>query len=426
LLKVSAATSRNCFNLYTCHDVQLAKPLHSQLSSKQLLSTKSIALAFTAALPFAGRHAHRRLRRRFRGGASKSKNGIACRCVHAAVADVEHDVHADVLSGPFKFGQLTLGSRLLLAPLESVSDCAYRRLCHSLGAGFTWTEMVRANPLARKNKATARLIDTFDPLTPTGVQLLTTKPKELRDALNLLDKWSLEGYSHWKQGIRGIDLNFGCPSPDVVGHGAGPAMLQRGKRMRELFDVLAEWRDQTSLRIGVIGAKIRLGMNELQERDEVFLRIVETAKGRLDYLTVHARNAANESTVPARWQRIKAAKEVAGDDLLILGNGDVYTRSDAERMVAETGCDGVVIARGAIRSAGLVFNKDWNGDGVALARASELEDYYGELVGRFTAREQRRMGTASPRQKYADYHREAFRRIRNRVGNTEDWGLMSG
>jgi len=293
--------------------------------------------------------------------------------------------------------------------------------------------MARASALARSNglASTCGLIDTFDALTPTGVQLLASSPTQLRAALGRLDAFATDGYPHWARCIQGVDLNFGCPSGSVIGHGAGPALLQRPGRIAELFDVLAEWKDNTELLIGAIGAKIRLGLNEDQEKQRIFLRVIELAKGKLDYVTVHARHARDESTVPARWKHIRAAKEAAGSELLVLGNGDVFSRADAAAMRRETGCDGVVVARGAIRSGGLIFEESWRGDHATLVTAAtKLEERYLQLVQRFRARERRLLPTARLRPKYGKYHREAFHRIRGLGDHGGDLlqsaGKMSG
>ena len=121
-----------------------------------------------------------------------------------------------------KLGSLELSSPFILAPMESVSDCAYRRVCWDRGASLTWTEMIRARGLARNNKSTFDLIDTFDPEVLTGVQLMVANEKELSEALEKLERPT----PHFKN-IRAIDLNFGCPSPEVIRIGAGPALLKR-------------------------------------------------------------------------------------------------------------------------------------------------------------------------------------------------------
>lgn len=323
------------------------------------------------------------------------------------------------LDTPLRFGTWELPNRMLLAPMEAVTNCAYRKLCRELGASFTWTEMARANRIAISNPATYDLLDTFDPETRTGVQLLAAKPKELRRALRNLDAEAKAGRPHWARGIHGVDLNFGCPSMDVVGHGAGPALLARSKRLEELFDVLAEWRASTCLPVGVIGAKIRLGKNAVHEEQHMFMNAVNLARNRLDYVTIHARHAKDKSDVAARWERIRYAKDVVGSDLLIVGNGDVYSRSDAARMMDVTGCDAVLVARGAINSGGLIFSRHWSLDHAdsMVSAADFLHDRYRELVQRF--------GETKP--KYGEYHAEHFGRLRKRIaGSAFEHGVMSG
>lgn len=100
-------------------------------------------------------------------------------------------------------------SHALLSPLEGVSDVGFRELFYKLGAGFTWTEMIRADALGRKNQATLDLIDTYDSITPTGLQLLAKSPESLRKALVTFQQLSQSDcYSHFRN-ISAIDLNFG-------------------------------------------------------------------------------------------------------------------------------------------------------------------------------------------------------------------------
>ncbi|CAJ1406896.1 unnamed protein product [Effrenium voratum] len=294
---------------------------------------------------------------------------------------------------------------MVLAPMEQVTDCAFRRLCFELGASFTWTEMVRAAALLRQNNSTTSRIDTLDASTPTGVQLLVSSPEELQKSLELLEERAQSDKPHWARGIHGIDLNFGCPSPHIINDGLGPAMLNRPQLLRELFEILAQWRGTTSLPVGAIGAKMRLGLNEDEERREVYLRAVRYAKGRLDYIVLHPRHAREESKKSAaRWEHIRKAKEVAGNRLAVIGNGDVWARADAVRMLRETGCDAVMVARGATRTAGAIFDPSWDDSDAATAqRAAATESRLAELTGQFGVRS-----------KIAEYHKESFRRVRAR------------
>jgi len=256
-----------------------------------------------------------------------------------------------------KLGKLKLQSHALLAPLERVSDVGFRSLCYQLGAGITWTEMVRASSIAKGIDSTLALIDTYDERTLTGIQLLASTPKELKAALQRVEAFAngADGSQHRHfSNIRAIDLNFGCPSPDVIKSGAGPALLKRRKRMKELFEVLAEFKQSTeasgSMQIGAVGCKVRLGLNEKEKKANVVLPVIDcAAECGLDYVVVHARHAKQKSSDQPTWESIREAKEhVAGSGMAVIGNGNVFCRAEADQLMQLSGCDGVMMARGAI------------------------------------------------------------------------------
>jgi tRNA-dihydrouridine synthase B len=118
------------------------------------------------------------------------------------------------MSKLLRLGVMDLSSPFLLAPLESVTDSAFRKLCHQLGASFTFTEMLRASAINKGNKATIDLIDTFDSDVPTGIQLLVSSHVELMASLNTIEEMSASTHPHFNN-IRAVDINFGCPSPSV-------------------------------------------------------------------------------------------------------------------------------------------------------------------------------------------------------------------
>ena len=296
-----------------------------------------------------------------------------------------------------KLGQLELRTPFILAPMESVSDCAYRRVCWERGAAYTWTEMIRAKALARGNKSTAELIDSHDPEVPTGIQLLVANERELAEALQRLEQLPQA------KNLTAIDLNFGCPSPEVIRTGAGPALLKRRAKLAVIFETLRAWQKQTSLPIRAVGAKIRLGLNRVEQDAKVFMPIVELASQHLDYLTIHARHARQDSTTPPTLSAITEAVRVA--QVPIIGNGDIVSRADWEKLNSETGATGALIARGAIKSP-WVFRGLEGGEGFATS-ADELQrtqEQYLELAQRF--------GT---RPKFLEWHDEGFRRMRARL-----------
>ena len=251
------------------------------------------------------------------------------------------------LPSAFTSGGLTLPSPFLLAPMEGVSDAGFRRLCAEAGAGFGYTEMVRARGLTKRNHSTLTLVDTVDADTPVGVQLLAVSDVELRATFEVLAELSRSTHPHFAR-IVAIDLNFGCPSQDIIRIGAGPALLKRRAKLRAIFEALADLKKRAVLpSVQSVSAKIRLGLNEQERAHKVYLPVVEMANDTLDHLVVHARHAKQRSRDAPSWSAIGEAK--AHSKIPIVGNGDVFTREDALRMHQETGCDGFLIARAAIR-----------------------------------------------------------------------------
>jgi tRNA-dihydrouridine synthase len=308
------------------------------------------------------------------------------------------DVDAFLSSG-LTLGGLSLSSRFLLAPLEGVSDVGFRRLCHEQGAALTFTEMLRARGLAQKNRATLDLVDTFHAQVPTGVQLLTTSPTELVDALGVLEEGARGASPHW-QNIVAVDLNFGCPSRDVIQQGAGPALLKRRARIGAIIDALARWKTTTTLPVRSVSVKIRLGLNEKEAAHRVYLPVVEMASAaKLDWITVHARHAGQRSRDLPDWSAIGLAKRAA--TIPVIGNGDVRTRDDARRLHEETGCDAFLIARAAIASPWAF--RLLRGQGDALGDVDEVQRErvrYDETAARVHTRD-----------KYRQFHRDNFARL---------------
>ncbi len=168
-----------------------------------------------------------------------------------------------------KLGSLLLRNKFILSPLEAVSDNGFRKLCYSLGASLTWTEMVRAGPIVKNQLSNLDLIDTYDEDTKAGVQLLVKSHEELQNCLLKLEHlaFNVEKYKHLKN-IVAVDLNFGCPSTDIIGEGCGPALLKRRSKVTKIFAALSEWKAVTKLpKLAAVGCKIRLGLN-LKEKSE--------------------------------------------------------------------------------------------------------------------------------------------------------------
>jgi tRNA-dihydrouridine synthase len=299
-----------------------------------------------------------------------------------------------------RLGSLDLQSRALVAPMEAVSDVGYRRIVYESGAAITWTEMIRARGVVRNNKATLDLIDTFDDDTLTGIQLFVVNERELLDCLLKLEELAATTSPHFKR-LRAVDLNFGCPSPDVIRVGAGPALLKRRSKLQAIFEALAKWKTTTTLPIGAISAKIRLGLNQQEQDHKVYLPVVELANDTLDYLVVHARHAKQRSRDKPTWNAIGEVKSKA--KIPVIGNGDVRNRSDLERMRTQTGCDGVMVARAAIENPWVFRALSGRAPDARFTRADvdRAERAYDALA---TAH-----GT---KEKFRAFHAEGFARLR--------------
>ncbi len=304
------------------------------------------------------------------------------------------------IADTLQLGGLTLSSPFLLAPLEGVSDVAFRRLCFEQGAGLTFTEMVRARGLAKRNKATWDLIDTFHAQVPTGVQLMATSANELTDALGVIAENAKTTHQHWNN-IIAIDLNFGCPSKDIVMVGAGPAMLKRRAKLQSILEALKAFKaSPAGLNIQSVSLKIRLGLNGKEMEHKVFLPVVEIASGLgLDFITVHARHAGMRSRDPAVWSAIAEAKAVA--TIPVIANGDVWTRADAEAVQALSGCDGFLIARAAIASPWAF--RALAGKGSEQPTTDEVE--------RERVRYEETAERLQTKDKYRAFHKDAFVRL---------------
>ena len=228
---------------------------------------------------------------------------------------------------------------LWLSPMEGVSDLGFRFICAKRGADLTFTEMIRADALVRNNKATLDLIDTHIRTIPTGIQLIASKPEILKKALELISQ-KIDDEEAAFVNLSCIDLNFGCPSKEIISKGGGPALMKREKRMRDLITTLKEY---SPLPCGI---KIRLGLGSADKKNKVYLRVVEIANEvGIDWITVHPKTAEERSLDPIDLDALKEI--IIRSKIPIIGNGFVHDGKSA-KILFNLGCAGIMIARGAI------------------------------------------------------------------------------
>lgn len=230
-----------------------------------------------------------------------------------------------------RIGSVETASPFVLAPLAGVSDSPFRRLAREQGAAMVFTEMVSADGLARGNQTTIDYC-AFEPLErPIGIQLFGSDPGVLAEATRRLGDLPAEKRPDV------IDVNMGCPVRKVVNRCAGAALLTNVPLATEIIRRMAE-----ASPVPVM-AKIRLGWDGNSRNVVEVAKALEGAGAQA--VAIHARTRAEKFEGSAHWDMIAEAKKAVG--IPVIGNGDVRTAEDAERMLATTGCDAVMMGRAA-------------------------------------------------------------------------------
>ena len=226
------------------------------------------------------------------------------------------------------FSTVSVRSRFFLGPIAGFSGSAMRRLCIAFGAGLVFTEMVKADHILAGGDFTRNLLKHRADEHPIFAQMLAGNEDEAADAA-----WALEG-----QGFDGVELNASCPIRRIVGKGLGSALL---RDLDLLGDVVSAMVRAVGLPVTV---KLRSGPKSAPVNAHEAARVCEDAGAVA--VGIHARSASTPYSAPSDWSVIGAVKEAVS--IPVFGSGDVFCAGDAVRMLRETGCDAVLIARGAL------------------------------------------------------------------------------
>ncbi|HMP74847.1 MAG TPA: tRNA-dihydrouridine synthase [Kiritimatiellia bacterium] len=238
-----------------------------------------------------------------------------------------------MLETPFQLGTLTLANRGILAPLAGVSDVPFRRICQELGAGLTYVEMLSAVALLIRNRRTVEMLARHESESVLGVQVTGPDPERVHAAVTVLDR----------AGFDAIDLNMGCPVRKVVGSGLGSALLKDTGRLEQ---IVAAARAATKRPLSV---KIRLGFTP--DTINVEANAAAIARAGADMITIHGRTREDTYAVRVSMPGIAAgiaAARAVNPRIVTVGNGDLMAVADAVRMREATGCDAVMVSRGAL------------------------------------------------------------------------------
>lgn len=217
---------------------------------------------------------------------------------------------------------------LYLAPMAGVSESPFRRLCRRFGADVVVTEFLSAEGIRRENEATLAKLRFGADERPIGVQIFGAEPEAMGDAAALVTDVFAPEF---------IDINFGCPVKKVVKRNGGSGCLKDLGLVEKVIRAVAS---RTHLPVTV---KIRSGWNEDMRDPVTIARRCQDAGARA--LALHPRTRSQMYSGAARWDEI--ARVVEAVDIPVLGNGDIKTADDALRMQQQTGCAGVMIARGS-------------------------------------------------------------------------------
>ena len=279
-----------------------------------------------------------------------------------------------------QIGNIKLNGYAALAPMAGVADRAFRELCMAFGAGYCVSEMVSSKGIAYHSKKSAELMEISATERPCAVQIFGTEPETMADAARFAMQYKPEV----------IDINMGCPAPKIAGGGSGAALMRDPDLCGRIVQAVSRAVDIP------VTVKIRSGF------DEEHINAVEVAliaeKNGAQAVTVHGRTRKQFYAPPVNYDIIREVKKALS--IPVIGNGDIVDAKSAQFVMEYTGCDYLMVGRGALGnpwvfreineyfSTGNIISAptlDEKCD-VLLRHIKSLVEYKGERVGMREAR----------------------------------------
>jgi tRNA-dihydrouridine synthase B len=227
-----------------------------------------------------------------------------------------------------KIGTLNLPSTVLLAPLAGISDSAFRLICRRFGARFTFVEMINARAISHKNKKTKKMLVHAAEDSPIGIQLLGAEIPYLLKAVDVIAAHDFDL----------LDFNAACPVRKVCRRGEGAALLKEPAKLGKILKALVRaWPKPLTI-------KIRSGWDAASRNAAAIARVAEDAG--VQAVFIHGRDKTQLYTGSVDTRTIAQAKEAVR--IPVIASGDIWSADHAQRMIAATGCDGILVARGAL------------------------------------------------------------------------------
>lgn len=274
-----------------------------------------------------------------------------------------------------KIGHLELENNVFLAPMAGVTDLPFRLLCKEMGCGLVYSEMVSAKGILYDNKNTTELLEIDSKERPVAVQLFGSDPEILGAMAKKIEQYPIDI----------IDVNMGCPAPKIVKNGEGSCLMKTPELVGKIVRSLVESQSKP------VTIKFRKGFDD-DHVNAVEIAKVAEANGA-SAVAVHGRTREQYYSGKADWDIIKQVKEAV--NIPVIGNGDVFTPQDAKNLLEHTGCDAIMVGRGAqgnpwifkrilhYLKTGELLPEPTAEERVekALRHAQMLIDYKGEYIG---------------------------------------------